>query len=98
MVLIFKQRVVFLADCTAQMNPNSEDLANIALSSAELYRRLMKKEPRVAFLSYSNFGSNRSDSPLSVAEAVKIAKKKDPKPKKRTQFNPSTMMWEDVPI
>ncbi|MBY0518567.1 MAG: NADP-dependent malic enzyme [Bacteriovoracaceae bacterium] len=79
MVLVFKQRVVFLADCTAQSTPNTEELADIAVSTAELYRRLMKKEPRVAFLSYSNFGSNRSDSPSSVANAVKLAKKLDPK-------------------
>lgn len=78
MVLVFKQRVVFLADCTAQSNPSTEDLADIAVSTAELYRRLMKKEPRVAFLSYSNFGSNRSDSPTSVAAALKLAKKMDP--------------------
>lgn len=79
MVLVFKQRVVFLADCTAQSNPNTEDLADIAVNTAELYRRLMKKEPRVAFLSYSNFGSNRSDSPSSMSEAVKVAKKMDPR-------------------
>lgn len=79
MVLVFKQRVVFLADCTAQSNPNTEDLADIAVNTAELYRRLMKKEPRVAFLSYSNFGSNRSDSPSSMSEAVKLAKKMDPR-------------------
>ncbi len=78
MVLIFKQRVLFLADCTVQMQPSAEDLADIAINSAELYRRVMQKEPRVAFLSYSNFGSNRTDSPSVVAEAVQLAKKKDP--------------------
>lgn len=78
MILIFKQRVVFIADGTAQIAPTAEDLADTAVNCADLYRRLMKKEPRVAFLSYSNFGSNRTDSPLVVSEAVKIARKKDP--------------------
>ncbi|MFP5459334.1 MAG: NADP-dependent malic enzyme [Bacteriovoracia bacterium] len=79
MILIFKQKVVFLSDCTVQTAPNSQELADIAVSTAELYRRLMKKEPRVAFLSYSNFGSSRSDSPSTVAAAVALAKKQDPK-------------------
>jgi malate dehydrogenase (oxaloacetate-decarboxylating)(NADP+) len=78
MILIFKQKVMFLTDCTAQVNPTSEDLADNAINTAELYRRVMKKEPRVAFLSYSNFGSNRSDSPSLVSKAVKIAKQRDP--------------------
>jgi len=78
MILIFKQRVVFLADCTAQIKPTVEDLADTAVSCADLYRRLMKKEPRVAFLSYSNFGSNRTDSAAEVAQAVKLAKQRDP--------------------
>ena len=78
MILILKQKVIFLTDCTAQENPTSEELADNAVNTAELYRRVMKKEPRVAFLSYSNFGSNRSDSPSMVARAVQIARQRDP--------------------
>ncbi len=78
MILIMKQKVIFLTDCTAQENPTSEELADNAVNTAELYRRVMKKEPRVAFLSYSNFGSNRSDSPSMVARAVQIARQRDP--------------------
>ncbi len=78
MILIFKQRVIFLADCTVQMNPNAEDLSDIAISAAKLYRRVMQSEPRVAFLSYSNFGSNREGEASKMAEAAILAKKKDP--------------------
>lgn len=78
MMLVFKQRVVFLADCTVQMNPDANDLADIALSAAQMYRNVMQAEPRVAFLSYSNFGSNRDPQAAKMAEAVKIAKAKDP--------------------
>lgn len=78
MMLVFKQKIVFLADCTVQMNPNAQDLADIALSTAQLYRNVMKAEPRVAFLSYSNFGSNRDEGSVKMAEAAKIAKLKDP--------------------
>lgn len=77
MMLVFKSRVIFLADCTVQMNPDANDLADIAISAAQMYRNVMKQEPRVAFLSYSNFGSNRDPQATKMAEAVKIAKSKD---------------------
>jgi malate dehydrogenase (oxaloacetate-decarboxylating)(NADP+) len=77
MMLVFKSRVVFFADCTVQQNPDAHDLADIAISAAQLYRRVMQAEPRVAFLSYSNFGSNRDPEATKMAEAVKIAKAKD---------------------
>jgi malate dehydrogenase (oxaloacetate-decarboxylating)(NADP+) len=77
MMLVFKSRVVFLADCTVQQNPDANDLADIAISAAQLYRRVIQAEPRVAFLSYSNFGSNRDPQAVKMAEAVKIAKAKD---------------------
>jgi malate dehydrogenase (oxaloacetate-decarboxylating)(NADP+) len=77
-ILVFKSRVLFLADCTVQMNPSAQDLANIAYSATQLYKRLMQKDPRVAFLSYSNFGSNVSDSPRTVAKAVHLAKEMMP--------------------
>lgn len=77
MMLVFKHRVVFLADCTVQQNPDANDIADIAISAAQMYRNVMKQEPRVAFLSYSNFGSNRDPQAAKMAEAVKIAKAKD---------------------
>ncbi|MGE3609276.1 MAG: NADP-dependent malic enzyme [Bacteriovoracaceae bacterium] len=77
MILVFKQKVIFLADCTVQQNPEASDLADIAISAAQLYRRIIREEPRVAFLSYSNFGSNRDPQAAKMAEAAKIAKAKD---------------------
>jgi len=77
-VLIFKDRVLYLADCTANINPNSEQLAEIAESTAFLYKQAMKKDPRVAFLSFSNFGSNSHPDAKKVKEAVKITKAKNP--------------------
>jgi malate dehydrogenase (oxaloacetate-decarboxylating)(NADP+) len=79
MMLVFKTKVVFLADCTVQQNPEAEDLADIAISAAQLYRRVMQDEPRVAFLSYSNFGSNSDPDAKKMAAAAKIAKAKDSK-------------------
>ncbi|TNE96858.1 MAG: NADP-dependent malic enzyme, partial [Deltaproteobacteria bacterium] len=77
-LMVFKDRVLFLADCTAQIDPSAEDLVEIAAATAELYHSLMKKEPRVAFLSFSNFGSNAHPDAKKVKKAVQIAKQKYP--------------------
>ena len=73
-IAIFKNKVLFLADCTAQVDPDAHDLAMIAKHTAQLYQRLMLKDPRIAFLSYSSFGSNRSGSAKKVSKGVEIAK------------------------
>lgn len=78
MAMVMKNRVLFLADCTAQKNPSAQDLSDIALSTTTLYRQLLKKEPSVAFLSYSNFGSNINDDTLKVKKAVEITKEREP--------------------
>ncbi|MGB0452271.1 MAG: NADP-dependent malic enzyme [Bacteriovoracaceae bacterium] len=78
-ILVFKDRVLFLADCTANIAPNAEDLSEIALSTANLYRTLMRHDPRVAFLSFSNFGSNKHPEAKKVKKAVELTKEKSPK-------------------
>ncbi|MEK6625596.1 MAG: phosphate acyltransferase, partial [Bdellovibrionota bacterium] len=77
-IMAFKQRVLFFADCTAQINPKAEDLCEIAASTAQVFRDIMKREPRVAFLSFSNFGSNEHHEARKVKEAVRLTKHKYP--------------------
>jgi malate dehydrogenase (oxaloacetate-decarboxylating)(NADP+) len=77
-VLIFKDRILYLADCTANINPNAEQLADIAESAAFLYKNSMNKDPRVAFLSFSNFGSNSHPDAKKMKEAVRITKENNP--------------------
>lgn len=77
-ILIFKQRVLFLADCTVNINPDAKDLCSIALSTAQLYQRIMLKDPKIAFLSFSNFGSSRDESAKKVAKAAEMARKLKP--------------------
>jgi len=77
-IMIFKNRVLFLADCTAQIRPTPEDLSAIAISTSNLYRQLNNKRPRVAFLSFSNFGSNKHPEAKKVRQAVKITKERHP--------------------
>jgi len=75
-ILTYKDRTLFLADCTAQISPTPEDLADIASSTAELYQNLMGKKPKIAFLSYSSFGSNMTAK--DQKKAVQITKEKYP--------------------
>ena len=55
-----KEGPLFLADCTVNQNPCAKDLVDITLQTAEEVRKF-KVEPRIALLSYSNFGSITSE-------------------------------------
>ena len=67
----------FLADCTVNIEPNAEDLAEIALSAAETARRF-NVIPRVAMLSFSNFGSTPHPLTEKVRRATELVHKADP--------------------
>jgi malate dehydrogenase (oxaloacetate-decarboxylating)(NADP+) len=67
----------FLADCTVNIEPNAEDLAEIALSAAETARRF-NVTPRVAMLSFSNFGSTLHSLTEKVRRATELVRKADP--------------------
>ncbi|HVS63149.1 MAG TPA: NADP-dependent malic enzyme [Thermoanaerobaculia bacterium] len=68
-ILVLEDRLFFLADTTVNIDPDAEDLAEIARLTARFARRF-DVEPRVAMISYSNFGSNRHPSALKVRRAV----------------------------
>lgn len=71
-----EERYVF-ADCAININPNSQDLAEIALESAKT-ALTFDIEPRVAMLSFSTKGSAHSPETEKVVDAVKLAKEMDP--------------------
>ncbi len=73
-ILVYRDRILFLADCTANIDPTDEELAEIAHSTANLYTELLNKKPRIAFLSFSNFGSNKHPSALKMKKATQITK------------------------
>ncbi len=77
LVITGNGRLYFLADCTVNIDPSAEDLAEIALCAAELAREF-DVEPRVALLSFSNFGSTRHPAAEKVAKAVAIIRGKAP--------------------
>ena len=68
----------FLADTTVNVDPTAEELCEIIGLTARAVR-FFDHEPRMAVLSYSNFGSNRGPIPSKALEAVRLAKKRYPK-------------------
>jgi malate dehydrogenase (oxaloacetate-decarboxylating)(NADP+) len=69
--------VYFLADCTVNIEPAAEDLAEIAICTAEMARRF-NVWPRVAMLSFSNFGSTRHRFAEKVRRAVDLVREREP--------------------
>ncbi|HEY1203535.1 MAG: NADP-dependent malic enzyme [Bryobacteraceae bacterium] len=69
--------IYFLGDCTVNIEPSAEDLAEIAMSTAEMARRF-NVWPRVAMLSFSNFGSTRHPLAEKVRRAVEIVRMREP--------------------
>ena len=76
-LLMFKNRMVVLADTTVNIDPDSETLAEIAELTAETARRF-NLEPRVAMISFSNYGSTQHEVTAKVRDAVQILKKRRP--------------------
>ncbi len=72
-----KGDIYFLADATVNIEPTAEDLAEIAIMAAEKARRF-NQEPRVAMLSFSNFGSTRHALSDKVRRAVDLVRQKAP--------------------
>ena len=70
--------VFVFGDCGLNENPNAEQLAEIAASSAKSYEALVGKEARVAMLSYSTFGSAKSELTQKVIDATNIVKENYP--------------------
>ena len=70
-ILMTKKGPYFFADTTVNTDPTAEELADITLLTAKTIRRF-KVQPRIAMLSYSNFGSAEGDDALKMRNATKI--------------------------
>jgi phosphate acetyltransferase len=68
----------FFADTGLVEDPSAEELAQIAISSAQTARSLMEVEPRIAMLSYSTKGSAHSELTAKVVEATEIVREREP--------------------
>ena len=76
-IIIIDSKVLFFADTTVNVDPNPEELAAIAISAADTVREF-EIEPKVAMLSFSNFGSSIYPQTSKVKSAVEIVMKKRP--------------------
>jgi len=77
-LLLFEDRLLFIADTTVNQDPSAETLAEIAGMTSRVARIYFEVEPKIAMLSYSNFGSNSDHRSEKVREAVAIAKERWP--------------------
>ena len=73
-VVVVAGRAHFLADCAVNIAPNAEQLAEIAVSTAATARDYFDVDPRVAMISYSNFGSAPGPEPRRIQRAVEITR------------------------
>jgi malate dehydrogenase (oxaloacetate-decarboxylating)(NADP+) len=76
-MLVFANKVVFCADTTVVIDPTAEQLAQIAYAAARVTRNF-GIQPRIAMLSFSNFGSVRHPDAEKVAKAVRLVRQRDP--------------------
>tara|TARA_B100000941_G_scaffold83217_1_gene57296 strand:+ start:4952 stop:7261 length:2310 start_codon:yes stop_codon:yes gene_type:complete len=76
-MMVVKGRLIFLGDATVNVYPDSKTLADIAVQTAKVARRF-GIEPKVAMLSFSNFGSSRAQRSERIEEAIDIARGMDP--------------------
>ncbi|MAV91401.1 MAG: NADP-dependent malic enzyme [Bdellovibrionaceae bacterium] len=75
-VVIIKDRLLFFADTTVNIEPTAEQLASIAIHASQV-ARYFDVEPKIAMLSYTNF-MGREGNPLKMKEAARIVKKHRP--------------------
>ncbi len=66
------------SDCGLVENPTADELSEIAIASSKSYKNLVGGEPMVAMLSYSSYGSAKSELTEKVVEATRLAKEKAP--------------------
>ncbi len=77
-MMVFKSRIMFFADTTVNTHMTAQEMALIAVETANLAEQYLQTAPRVAMLSFSNFGSAPTEESLRVKEAVEIAKQVRP--------------------
>ena len=75
-MMVVKGRLIFLGDATVNVYPDSKTLADIAVQTAKVARRF-GVEPKVAMLSFSNFGSSRAQRSERIEEAIDMARAMD---------------------
>jgi malate dehydrogenase (oxaloacetate-decarboxylating)(NADP+) len=94
-LMIFKDHSLLFADATVNIDPSSEDLAQIALLAAEM-AEFFDLQPRVAMLSFSNFGNTRHPDAKRVESAVRIVRERKPELVVDGEMQADTAVSEDI--
>jgi malate dehydrogenase (oxaloacetate-decarboxylating)(NADP+) len=94
-MLVFEKHVIFCGDTTVNIDPTAEQLAQIAYSAGRIVRTF-GITPRIAMLSFSNFGSVRHPEAEKVAKAVAILRKRDPALVVDGEMQADTAMDENI--
>ncbi|WP_242393971.1 NADP-dependent malic enzyme [Anaeromyxobacter oryzisoli] len=76
-IVVTKHDFKFFADCTVTIDPDADELAEIAATTSDL-ARYFEVTPRIAMLSYSTFGSAGGDSPRKMREATELIRQRRP--------------------
>ena len=90
--------IITFADCAVNPTPNSEQLAEIAQSTAETVEDLLSFEAKIAMLSFSTMGSARHENVTNVQEAVEIAHNKFPDLKVDGELQADAALVESVGV
>ncbi len=94
-MLVFEKHVIFCGDTTVNIDPTAEQLAQIAYSAGRVVRTF-GITPKIAMLSFSNFGSVRHPEAEKVAKAVAILRKRDPSLIVDGEMQADTAMDENI--
>jgi malate dehydrogenase (oxaloacetate-decarboxylating)(NADP+) len=76
-IVVTRNGFTFFADTTVNLDPSAEEMAEIAVATADL-AKFFEVKPRVAMLSYSSFGNSKGPSPAKVARATELVRKARP--------------------
>ncbi len=94
-MLVFEKHVIFCGDTTVNIDPTAEQLAQIAYSAGRIVQTF-GITPKIAMLSFSNFGSVRHPEAEKVAKAVAILRKRDPALVVDGEMQADTAMDENI--
>jgi malate dehydrogenase (oxaloacetate-decarboxylating)(NADP+) len=94
-MLVFEKHVIFCGDTTVNIDPTAEQLAQIAYSASRIVQTF-GITPKIAMLSFSNFGSVRHPEAEKVAKAVAILRKRDPALVVDGEMQADTAMDENI--
>ena len=77
-LIMTREKQFFLADCTINIDPDADQLVEIAEATADIAKRYMKDPVRLAMLSFASFGATRHEHVDKVAKATKLLQERHP--------------------